>query len=897
MRIYKSSNNRNYLFKNFKKINIKKRIIFIISILFLFSSTLFIPIGLFRSDSESIKLLGQIIRRAVTKIDLKYGFLADDLFSLGDNLFGISLRYLKANFNYQNKLELNLKMDDYKKIMELRNNAMKDKMLVRSSGDKVKGFLTYKNKDYPIRLRLKGDYTDHLLGDKWSFRVETRKDNAFLGMREFSLHHPRTRSYISEYLFHRLLKYEGLPFLRYKFIPISLNGKYLGIYGLEEHFGKEFIENSRLREGPILKLSEEDLRNEWNRDFLINNSIKEKSLINRYLNTNQNNAQIRTFNFQKISNNNEKISQFQLAKSLFNEFLAKKKKTSEIFDISMTAKYFAIIDLLQAIGAPSWHDMPFYFNPINSRLTPIGYDAQISYLIKKRKLSIDQNTLNIFDDPVFISNYVSELNRVSKENYVEKFLESINDDLKKEISIINKSFPFVNIKNFKEELLINRVYIEHRLSKLNPFGINSMEISEDDETIELEIFNKTKFPIKIENLTFRSLSYIPDSKTFLKGENSYKRIPNIKLKFTKEKTSFDKVKNTKKNIYEDKNFLKTIILNYKLIGIDKPQSLETKVFQKIASTNEENNLINRSPSFKKFKDIEINNMEKIISINKNIYINEPLILPKGYKLVISPGIEITIAKKGLILVQGPLIIEGENIKPTIIRRIEDGKGISILHSSEPSKISFTKFENLKANKDFSINVSGGLSFYDSPVKISNSEFINFSSEDALNLVRSQFQINNSRFIGNKSDAIDIDFSNGRIENSLFENNGNDSIDISGGEVFLNKLKINFSGDKAISVGEKSKVIANDIKIGEAFIGIASKDLSTIKINNINFKNSNICLAAYEKKKEYGPGHISLNKFDSNCGGKYVLEEGSSIKVKGDNLLPNTESAYKDLYKK
>ena len=123
-------------------------------------------------------------------------------------------------------------------------------ILTRSDSDKVKGYISYKGKNYPIRLRLKGDWTDHLLGEKWSFRIETKNDSPILGMREFSLQHPRTRSYLNESIMHKLLKYEKLPYLRYKFLPVSLNGKYLGIYALEEHFGKELIENSGFREGP-----------------------------------------------------------------------------------------------------------------------------------------------------------------------------------------------------------------------------------------------------------------------------------------------------------------------------------------------------------------------------------------------------------------------------------------------------------------------------------------------------------------------------------------------------------------------------------------------------------------------------------------------------------------------
>ena len=50
----------------------------------------------------------------------------------------------------------------------------------------------------------------------------------------------------------------------------------------------------------------------------------------------------------------------------------------------MTARYFAATDLLQATSANTWYDMRFYFDPITARLTPIGYDAGIRPLFRKK---------------------------------------------------------------------------------------------------------------------------------------------------------------------------------------------------------------------------------------------------------------------------------------------------------------------------------------------------------------------------------------------------------------------------------------------------------------------------------------------------------------------------------
>ena len=70
-------------------------------------------------------------------------------------------------------------------------------------------------------------------------------------MKQFSLHHPRTRNWLFEWLGHRILRREGTLALRYRFVDVTLNGKHLGIYALEEHFEKRLIEHNRRREGPM----------------------------------------------------------------------------------------------------------------------------------------------------------------------------------------------------------------------------------------------------------------------------------------------------------------------------------------------------------------------------------------------------------------------------------------------------------------------------------------------------------------------------------------------------------------------------------------------------------------------------------------------------------------------
>ena len=76
-------------------------------------------------------------------------------------------------------------------------------------------------------------------------------------MKEFSIQHPKTRNYVYEWLFHEALKREDLLSLRYEFIDVTLNGKDLGTYALEESFEKRLIEHNGYREGPIVRFNED----------------------------------------------------------------------------------------------------------------------------------------------------------------------------------------------------------------------------------------------------------------------------------------------------------------------------------------------------------------------------------------------------------------------------------------------------------------------------------------------------------------------------------------------------------------------------------------------------------------------------------------------------------------
>ena len=65
------------------------------------------------------------------------------------------------------------------------------------------------------------------------------------------------------------------------------------------------------------------------------------------------------------------------------------------------------------------------------------------------------------------------------------------------------------------------------------------------------------------------------------------------------------------------------------------------------------------------------------------------------------------------------------------------------------------------------------------------------------------------------------------------------------------------------------------------IGIASKDLSNLKVENLQMNNIAIAVTAYQKKTEYGPANIILkNSKIKNFEYMFLSENGSSINSDG-----------------
>ena len=125
------------------------------------------------------------------------------------------------------------------------------------------------------------------------------------------------------------------------------------------------------------------------------------------------------------------------------------------------------------------------------------------------------------------------------------------------------------------------------------------------------------------------------------------------------------------------------------------------------------------------------------------------------------------------------------------------------------------------------NLTGAVSIYETEVSIKNCQITNNKSEDGLNIIRSNFEIDSLLVTDTYSDGFDADFCTGSIKNSRFERTGNDCIDFSGSNINISDITIINSGDKGISGGERSELVINRINIDGAITGVAATNTSIV----------------------------------------------------------------------
>ncbi len=364
-------------------------------------------------------------------------YLGFSIFEI-DDYIKIKFKSLKYIF-IKNKLEYIGIIIDQKNLhnLELQRRNKKNRS-VPILANFATAKLISENKEYDIKLRLKGDRVLHWYNkDQVSYKVDLKGKNIVWGLEEFSVQKPIIRNYVYEFTFHKLLKFNELISLKYFFINLSLNDTDRGIYAVEEGFSKELIERNKKKNGPIFGLDE--------RSGVRYPNVKYDLYSKDYW----------------ISNYPELIESALLK---LENLKNKKINVNEIFDLGKWATFFATIDLSNTLHGSLSKSVKLYYNPVTKKFEPIGFDGHHNSTLFNEFLILDfmdKKNLNcsyVCRDREWYLRFFKNKDGSNNSEFIELYLDALRN-------ISSQKFLENFNKKYSEEIQFNNLQLQSETSK------------------------------------------------------------------------------------------------------------------------------------------------------------------------------------------------------------------------------------------------------------------------------------------------------------------------------------------------------------------------------------------------------------------------------------------------
>lgn len=832
MIVKKSSENKsiiNWFYKFFKKYRFSKVLISVL--IFFLLAISFTSYGIFLHRNKKIH---SIVHLLADTYETKLGFVFNYFSSLNSSSNPI---IIDIKFKHLDRL------NDFINLSSKRGYIFED---VKS--EDFPGKLTYDGNTFKVKISLTGQYLDHIKSNKNSFNIEVKDGLTIMGMSKFKLLIPSTRGYLADWIGHELQKREGLIVPRFDFKELRVNGENLGVFGVEEMYNVDLIENNNLRDGIIFKPSFDN---------------------------------INILNLKKISSDSLLVKRVESLKKMWQSFINNEIPVEKIFDVEKFAIDYATTDLISGIHSKFLLNLRYYYNPVTNLIEPIsrefGFLRNSYELTGQDKTHVFLEALNEdseltkpdkdFHNLLFTSNklkkiYLEKLNQYSEKSYLDLFFNSISTEMYEKEKILYKDNPFYSYP--KRFLYENQKIIKEYLSPVNITV--SGEIIKQNRDLSLNVNNKLNLPIEVISLNLNKNILYPIESTVV----SSNKISNVKFDLKDEILNINDIK-----------------FKFKILG-------DTIVFEKYVTKFNQNfisfNPSTMSESFLETGFLKQDSITNIFKISSGNYIiDKTYLIPGGLNIVFEEDVNIDFVNGGGLISYSAIDFNGTELYPIKISSSDSvNTGLTFINTKKTSNFKNVIISNLSNYSSSNYNLTGAMTFYQSDVIFRQCTISdNFSGDDLLNIFRSKFEIIESNFFNSFSDALDADFCEGIIIDSKFINSGNDAIDISGTRLELSNLYIDKAQDKALSAGENSFIKGFGINISNSEIAICGKDLSTINISDFTLKNNKIGITAFQKKSKFGPGFLNLfNGIIDENEIDFLIEKNSIAYLNNNILVPN-----------
>ncbi|MGC9521883.1 MAG: hypothetical protein ACP5HG_08385 [Anaerolineae bacterium] len=762
-------------------------------------------------------------------------------------------------------LYIEIAPDDLAVIEAKRAEALETWILQASSDDFVNAVVRLGDDDpLPVDLRLKGDWGDHFSGDKWSFRIEVDGEGGLLGMHVLSIQDPSTRGYLNEWLFLQSLRDEDVLAVGYEFVHVVQNGRYMGIYAVEEGFSKELLESQGRRESVIVRYNE-DLLWAYRSVFLDDEAVPPG--VERF-------HVLDEFESGRVNADPALSAHRDAAIGRLRAWEAGELAASEVFDVEQAARFWALADVWGASHAVIWHNLRFYYNPITTLLEPIAFDCQPLYdgtVVDAASLP-GRGEMLAYDDPYLQRAYLKYLQTYSSPAYLTRLQERYGHEFDRLRSALSVEFGDRRTADGREVLAAPWEALAQRQAALRDllspvqmtYAYRPSEAPTD--TLTLDVANLMGFPVEVVELLVgdarlsvdRSWVSQEHEATLIDAEATGDALVLQPLPPEASSLSYARIRASDGTSWDPESGLVQLVT--RLWGMTRtitqpvlsayPPALSDGPLPEAPTVEQ---VLARHPYLR-----ESDEFDATLTVAGGTHVvSGNLILPAGYGLHLEAGTVLRFGPDNYLLARGPLTFSGDEGGPIVLEPSEGWwRGVLVLNAGARSSWDHVTIRNTDVITLPGLGLTGGVTFYESPLRIAHSRFLGTRAEDALNMVRTRFELVDSQFADTASDALDADFCQGEIRRVSFTDIAADGIDVSGSHIEVRDVRMVRLGDKALSVGESSHASTQGVSVSEADFAVVSKDLSHVTVSDITATGIRIAaFAAYIKKPVYGPATL------------------------------------------
>ncbi len=795
---------------------------------------------------------------------------------------------------------IRLQIDDraMRQLRQKRNQALRNGILETEATDWVPGNISKPDADpQNIRLRLKGDWLNHLQGDKWSFRVKVPGGEAWNRLRYFSLHTPAARGFLHEWLLHRFFQREDVLTTHYEFVLLELNGQSLGVYALEEHFDKVLVERQRRREGVVVKFSEEGFWKSIQRQLHHTDAVQHEL---QQPEKNLEAATIQPFREKTTLASPELSRQFEAAQQLLQQYQLGLKPPEKVFDLDRMARYFAICDVAGAYHSLSWHNLRLYYNPLTAKLEPMGFDGFESDRVDRsgftgqgalndKKIDTETFHFQLFLNKSFTEKYSHYLWEYSNRSYLQHFFAEVEEPLRFREKLLQSEFDSYRFD--ASEWMKEAQGVHLMMLPQNNISLKAYTQSQDKSNQRLLVGNVHSLPIEIIGYGVSAKARVQplDSALVLEGF-----IPRSALDRMQGERSGNKLLDTITGKEVSRYFQLQSPLRLEPLEVPsqanhlfyRPLGIDTVLYSSISpwpspyDPKYEQELF--APSVLSSNAMYTKQGNQVFFRKGKHTLDKPLIVGKGHQLHFEAGCQIDLQRGAFIMSHAPVKMLGEEEAPVVIRSGDGtGRGFHLFKPEGKSTFRNALFEGLTTIAEKDRVFTGAVTLYEAPATFSGCTFRSNHCEDALNLIRSEFRMERCLITQTFADGLDADFCKGEILQSRISHTGNDGLDISGSVLLIDGLDVEAAGDKGISIGEDSDASIVSSIIRKAQIAIAVKDLSVLLVQAITLEDCRQGFVAFQKKPEYGGSKIYVNSYEATGVKKlYNVQKGCMLELEG-----------------